>query len=293
MNGPTANWGHPVAYHPTLARFFGSVNAAIFFGQLRYWSTRTDNPLGVYKTSEEWTEETGLSYREQATARRILTDAAFVTETNKRLEHRIYFLIEWDAFNASFDKWQACNPRTTKTQLGESAKRISPNDENAFREEAKRRSSISTETTSEITSREGESAKALEVPPPLLKDFLKVREKKKSGPLTQTVIEGLEEDAQSAGITLEEAVKACCKYTWETFVPAWYAERTGTAPKASGHDKPDASAVPPVSKVWHQSAAGVTAKAAELGMKPRDEVMETAPAYKARVMAEVKKREAA
>ena len=151
MNGPSTNWGHPVAYHPMLSHFFGSVNAAIFFCQLRYWGDRTVNPLGVYKTSEEWTTETGLSYREQATARRILSDPGFVIETNKRLEHRIYFLIDWSAFNPAFEAWLDKNPPAPITRTTNCAKRISPNDENAIGGERKRRSSISTETTSETT----------------------------------------------------------------------------------------------------------------------------------------------
>jgi hypothetical protein len=127
-----------------LAHFFGSVNAAIFFGQLRYWSDRTENPLGVYKTSDEWAKETGLSYREQVTARRVLSEPGFVLETNKRLEHRMFFLIDWDAFNPAFEAWSTENPPATKTSP--------PNDENAVRGERNRRSSISTKTTAETTA---------------------------------------------------------------------------------------------------------------------------------------------
>jgi hypothetical protein len=32
--------GRPVAYYPELARFFGSVDAAILFAQLFYWRDR-------------------------------------------------------------------------------------------------------------------------------------------------------------------------------------------------------------------------------------------------------------
>ena len=297
MNGPSTNWGHPVAYHPMLSRFFGSVNAAIFFGQLRYWSDKTENPLGVYKTSEEWTEETGLSYREQVTARRILSAPGYVVETNKRLDHRIYFLIDWTVFNAAFEAWEACNSRTTFPQFGNCVKRTPPNDVSAVREVPKRRSSISTETTSETTAGEG-SAKALEIPLPLFLDYQKIREAKNAGPLTQTAIDGLKADAKLAGITVEQAVTACVKHSWASFVPAWYAERTGAAPsapaapaKGKGKAQPgEANYVPPVSDVWHESKAGVTAMAAQLGIKPRDEVMETAPAFKARVMAAFKKK---
>lgn len=181
--GPQANWGHPIAYHPLLAKFFGSVNASIFFGQLAYWEPRSANPqLGVYKTAKEWTEETGLSYREQSTARKLLVDAGYLTETHQRLEHRMFFRIEWQIFNCNFYAWVenrggsfALDGASTEGEVPNDDPAIrgaqtpkSPNDENAIRELRKaqfgndesaigglrnRRSSIGTETTSETTNK--------------------------------------------------------------------------------------------------------------------------------------------
>ncbi|MBV7457336.1 hypothetical protein KW843_22840 [Acidovorax sp. sif1233] len=112
--------GRPVAYYPRLARFFGSVNAAILFAQLHYWHGRgSDSELGIYKTSGELEEETGLSYREQATARAQLRDGGYLVETNRRLEHKVYFKLVPDVIDAAYEVW-------TKAQF--------PNDENAFRE---------------------------------------------------------------------------------------------------------------------------------------------------------------
>ena len=123
LSASLANVGHPVAYYPRLARFFGSVNVAILFAQLHYWGQRCESDLGTYKTSEEFTEETGLSYREQATARKHLRQAGFLIETPRRLEHRVYFRLNLEAVDAAFDAWTEAQ---TKAQ--------SPNDENAFRE---------------------------------------------------------------------------------------------------------------------------------------------------------------
>lgn len=137
--------GQPIAYYPRLARFFGSVTAALFFGQLHYWQLRSSSDLGVFKTSDEWTDETGLTYREQATARKQLVERGYLVETSKRLEHRIYYRLDMARVDADFEDWQhglelaeacaetvktaACAPvvsRSTKAQL--------PNDENAIRE---------------------------------------------------------------------------------------------------------------------------------------------------------------
>ncbi|HGM9752143.1 TPA: replication protein [Proteus mirabilis] len=88
------DFGRPVAYFPGIVKRLGSVNAVIFFSQIFYWQDKADSKLGVYKTSEEIESETGLSYREQLTARKHLVSRGILVETNKRLEHKIYYLID-------------------------------------------------------------------------------------------------------------------------------------------------------------------------------------------------------
>ncbi len=175
LSASLLNVGRPVAYYPNLARFFGSVNVAILFAQLHYWHDRSGSEIGTYKTSADLEQETGLSYREQVTARKQLRAKGFLIETERRLEHRIYFLLKMDVVDAAFDAW-------TEAQ--------SPNDENAVREQreahsgndAKRspgvtpnavggqrqaQSVISTETTTETTT-ESITAKAKAKAEPLL-----------------------------------------------------------------------------------------------------------------------------
>lgn len=91
--------GRPIAFYPALSKHVGGTKPCLFLCQLMYWSDRTDNKLGVYKSSEQWEEETGLSYKEQVTARKELVKRGLITETNKRLEHRIYFLFNESEFN--------------------------------------------------------------------------------------------------------------------------------------------------------------------------------------------------
>lgn len=93
------NLGRPVAFYPGMARKVGGVNACLFLCQLLYWHDKASSDLGVYKTAEEWTEETGLSYKEQATARRKLKELDLITEIEKRLEHKIFYLINIDRLN--------------------------------------------------------------------------------------------------------------------------------------------------------------------------------------------------
>ncbi len=161
--------GRPMAYYPRLSRFFGSVNASIFFSQLAYWQDRTDSPLGTYKTSEEWEEETGLSYREQVTARKHLVAKGFLIETHKRLEHRVFYRLDLEAIDAAFGEW-------TKRHFPNCAFRSSPNDENAVRGERfpqfVNSTETPTETPTETTGERGERAQAPAAPTfPKLDDF--------------------------------------------------------------------------------------------------------------------------
>jgi hypothetical protein len=94
------DFGKPVAYYPSLAKRLGSVNAALFFCQLFFLKGKEHfSGLGIYKSAAEMQEETGLTPDEQRTARKHLRDRGVLVETEKRLEHRIYYLINLKAFD--------------------------------------------------------------------------------------------------------------------------------------------------------------------------------------------------
>ncbi|MBS0040363.1 hypothetical protein KEM39_09505 [Neisseria sp. Marseille-Q1983] len=91
--------GRPIAYYPKLAKPLGGVNAAILFGHFFYWNDKTQYELGIYRTAEEIEIETGLSVQEQRTARAKLRERGVLIETEKRIEHRIYYKLNLDAFD--------------------------------------------------------------------------------------------------------------------------------------------------------------------------------------------------
>lgn len=63
----------PVAFHRGFVTLTGSVTAALMLSQAVYWSQRSSHPAGwFYKTAEDWEQETGLTRREQETARKRL-----------------------------------------------------------------------------------------------------------------------------------------------------------------------------------------------------------------------------
>jgi hypothetical protein len=88
------SWGKPIAYYPGLAKKVGGVKAAILFCQLFFWTGKEKAKDGwVYKSQEELETETGLSPKEQRTAREALTNCGILEERNQRTEHRIYYRI--------------------------------------------------------------------------------------------------------------------------------------------------------------------------------------------------------
>lgn len=94
------DFGNPVAYYPGLVKHLGSVNAVILFCQFFYWTGKETSELGIFKTTEEIEHETGLTYEEQLTARKKLKRKGVLHETNKRLEHRIYYRIDTEQLDA-------------------------------------------------------------------------------------------------------------------------------------------------------------------------------------------------
>lgn len=69
-----------------------------------------------------------------------------------------------------------------------------------------------------------------QLPASLVSDFQQIRKAKKL-PLTQTAVDGLQREADKAGLSLEDAVRACCEFGWGGFNAGWYADRQGKATK--------------------------------------------------------------
>ncbi len=71
------------------------MSAAALLAQLEYWSSRTRDPEGwIYKSAEEFSAETGLSYYQQKAARAVLRKAGIIEEMQKASCNRVlYFRI--------------------------------------------------------------------------------------------------------------------------------------------------------------------------------------------------------
>lgn len=120
------DFGRPVAFYPELVSRLGSVNATLFFCQILHHTGKERFPeLGIYKTAKEIEDETGLSVTEQRTARKNLRERGVMVETERRLEHRIYYrlnLSELSDFKSCCPEvrishpgnWRCASPRTNR-----------------------------------------------------------------------------------------------------------------------------------------------------------------------------------
>lgn len=125
--------------------------------------------------------------------------------------------------------------------------------------------------TTPSSSSSSASSSSNQIPPPdgvslsVWSDFLKTRKAKKAA-VTDTAMDGIRKEAAKAGMTLEAALAMCCKRGWQGFEAGWVKDQERE-----------------VSTVWHESAQGVRARAAELEIEEGD--LEAFPTFKARVMA--------
>lgn len=120
--------GRAVAYYPNLAKPLGGATSAILFSQLLYWHERVEGELGTYKTIEEIEAETGLTRREQETACKNLEKLGILTKTHKRLQHRMYYKLNPEAFDKAmigFDEENDDIRETAKPPFGRTRNRHS------------------------------------------------------------------------------------------------------------------------------------------------------------------------
>jgi DNA-binding transcriptional MocR family regulator len=70
---------HPQAYDAALAKYLGSIPAAVIFHQLNFWAGKTSRRDGwFWKSSRDLEDETGLSDKQVTLAVKKLKDAGFI-----------------------------------------------------------------------------------------------------------------------------------------------------------------------------------------------------------------------
>jgi hypothetical protein len=86
-----------VGYSPDLARIVGGATTGLFLSQLLFLSDKGANPDGwVYKSEAEMGKETGLTKREQQTARRKLLSLGIIAIMRGGWKNTYHFKVIWE-----------------------------------------------------------------------------------------------------------------------------------------------------------------------------------------------------
>ena len=110
----------PIAFNPIYVKIGCGINGALMLSQLVYWTPRTKNQDGwIYKTHEEWEQETGLTRREQDTARKTLKSLGFLTEKKAGVPCKLHFRVERENLYKALIKY---SESLDSSQLHKSAK---------------------------------------------------------------------------------------------------------------------------------------------------------------------------
>jgi hypothetical protein len=107
-----------VAYSPDLAKVVGGATIGLFLSQLLFLSDKGANPEGwVYKSEAEMGRETGLTKREQQTARRKLLSLGVIAIMRGGWKNTYHFKILWEKLYRVIAGFQ--QPQTVATEKSE------------------------------------------------------------------------------------------------------------------------------------------------------------------------------
>jgi hypothetical protein len=112
-----------VGYSPDLARIVGGATIGLFLSQLLFLSDKGNNPEGwVYKSEAEMAKETGLTKREQQTARRKLLSLGVIAIMRGGWKNTYHFKVLWERLYQAIAGFQRpqndATEKTERTQNG-------------------------------------------------------------------------------------------------------------------------------------------------------------------------------
>ncbi len=112
-----------VGYSPDLARIVGGATIGLYLSQLLFLSDKGANPEGwVYKSEQEMGKETGLSKREQQTARRKLLSLGVIAIMRGGWKNTYHFKVIWERLYQVIAGFQPV--QNVPTEKGERAQTV-------------------------------------------------------------------------------------------------------------------------------------------------------------------------
>ncbi|WP_289351742.1 DNA-binding protein [Acinetobacter baumannii] len=243
----------PIAFNKHYVFLGCGINGALMLSQLVYWTSRTKDSEGwIFKTHHEWTQETGLTRREQDTARATLKSLKFISEKKMGVPRRVYYRVEREnlyqaliEYSESLDINSMHNSAILNAQnrhtectnapdcMHNSAilnAQIRPsNTENTYRE-------YTENTTDIICAESAPKTQKFKAKDFLLKngvseqtatEYLDLRNRKKK-PVTQRALQLVFKQAQEAKLSNERVFQIIVVRGWESFKAAWNWQETNT-----------------------------------------------------------------
>ncbi|EMH9805941.1 DNA-binding protein [Acinetobacter baumannii] len=241
----------PIAFNKHYVFLGCGINGALMLSQLVYWTSRTKDSEGwIFKTHHEWTQETGLTRREQDTARATLKSLKFISEKKMGVPRRVYYRVEREnlyqaliEYSESIDINSMHNSATLNAQNSHTECTNAPdcmhnsatlnaqirpsNTENTYRE-------YTENTTDIICAESAPKTQKFKAKDFLLKngvseqtatEYLDLRNKKKK-PVTQRALQLVFKQAQEAKLSNERVFQIIVVRGWESFKAAWNWQET-------------------------------------------------------------------
>ncbi|ANT40764.1 hypothetical protein [Acinetobacter baumannii] len=241
----------PIAFNKHYVFLGCGINGALMLSQLVYWTSRTKDSEGwIFKTHHEWTQETGLTRREQDTARATLKSLKFISEKKMGVPRRVYYRVEHEnlyqaliEYSESIDINSMHNSAILNAQNSHTECTNAPdcmhnsailnaqirpsNTENTYRE-------YTENTTDIICAESAPKTQKFKAKDFLLKngvseqtatEYLDLRDKKKK-PVTQRALQLVFKQAQEAKLSNERVFQIIVVRGWESFKAAWNWQET-------------------------------------------------------------------
>jgi hypothetical protein len=141
-----------VGYSPDLARVVGGAATGLFLSQLLFLSDKGNDPEGwVYKSEQEMGRETGLTKREQQTARRKLLHLGVIAIERRGFKFTYHFKVLWERLYQVIEQFQ--QRQTVGTKKTEPAQNVPTQPEqNVVAENGECQQNVSTERPQNVAA---------------------------------------------------------------------------------------------------------------------------------------------
>ena len=256
----------PIAFNKHYVFIGCGINGALMLSQLVYWTSRTkDNDGWIFKTHHEWTMETGLTRREQDTARKTLKELGFLSERKVGVPRRVFFKVERENLYKALIEYSESLATPSMHESAQLNAQISHTEctdaPHCMHESAQLNAQISpsnTENTTENTTdinlgasapeqQKKFSAKKFlienEVSEKTAQEFIDLKNKKRKT-ITDRSLKIIFNQAIEAQLSNERVFQIIVLRGWESFKAAWNWQETNTELEQLDNPKPKQQHIP-------------------------------------------------